>query len=214
LASPPYALPAANRSFERICPHSSNDYRRSVSMIWPSPRTPCAHAMVTSLKDAGLKRVNISCELVETRSIQFEFAPGRSPDGSSRRCRRRGGGLTPLKLTWVDIGAAKRRRDIGLCRVRQRETGRVVRSVEFMPSTRRVSGTIPNSLSGREIFELISAALAAGGYRQPQLGARGTIRVRRWPRRDWAHLECHATLLRHMQSTATHGDGAIRTLVL
>jgi cyclic pyranopterin phosphate synthase len=111
--------------------------------------------MASSLVDAGLKRVNISCD---------SLRPERFTD-----IRRRGvletvleamdvaeaKGLTPLKVNVVILRGVNDDEIVDFASF-ARDTGRVVRFIEFMPLDAQGTWEKSQLVAGREIFEVIS----------------------------------------------------------
>jgi len=112
--------------------------------------------MVTSLKDAGLKRVNISCDSLKPDRFNSIRRRGDLQTVIEAMAAVEAAGLTPLKLNVVILRGQNDDEILDFAAF-ARETGRVVRFIEFMPLDAQGKWDNSQLVSGREIFELISA---------------------------------------------------------
>ena len=112
--------------------------------------------MVPSLRDAGLKRVNISCDSLRPDRFSSIRRRGELATVLEAMDAVEAAGLVPLKVNVVILRGQNDDEILDFAAF-ARDTGRVVRFIEFMPLD--AQGTWDNSqlVSGREIFEQISA---------------------------------------------------------
>jgi cyclic pyranopterin phosphate synthase len=122
--------------------------------------------MVSSLKDAGLKRVNISCDSLQPERFNSIRRRGDLTTVLEAMDAVEAAGLTPLKLNVVILRGQNDDEILDFAAF-ARATGRVVRFIEFMPLDAQGKWDNSQLVSGKEIFELISTRWpleAIGGH--------------------------------------------------
>jgi len=112
--------------------------------------------MVRSLKNAGLKRVNISCDSLIPERFNSIRRRGNLATVLEAMDVAEAAGLTPLKLNVVILRGQNDDEILDFAAF-ARDTGRVVRFIEFMPLDAQGQWDHSQLVAGREIFELISA---------------------------------------------------------
>ncbi len=125
--------------------------------------------MAASLADAGLRRVNISCDSLRPerfRSIRRRGELGTVLEAMDAAERA---GLTPLK---VNVVLVRGRNDDEILDFAAfaRDTGRVVRFIEFMPLDADGAWSREQLVTGQEVFDRIRGAwplVAAGTDEDP-----------------------------------------------
>ena len=108
------------------------------------------------LADAGLTRVNISCDSL--RADRFDSIRRRGDLGTvlASMDAAEAAGLVPLKVNVVILRGVNDDEILDFAAF-ARETGRVVRFIEFMPLDAQGQWDKTRLVAGREIFELVSA---------------------------------------------------------
>jgi cyclic pyranopterin phosphate synthase len=112
--------------------------------------------MVPALKDAGLKRVNISCDSLKPERFNSIRRRGVLSTVLEAMDVAEAADLTPLKLNVVILRGQNDDEVLDFAAF-ARDTGRVVRFIEFMPLDAQGRWNKSQLMPGREIFELISA---------------------------------------------------------
>ena len=163
--------------------------------------------LAPALAEAGLRRVNVSCDSLRAGPLRGDPPPGRrSPPCSRRWTPPKRPGFTPVKINVVLMAGRQRRRGPRL-RGFARQTGRIVRFIEFMPldagETWRATQVVP----GEEILARIDARwpLEPVERRADRPGAGRPIPLRRRRRRDRRHLQRDRAVLRHLQPAPADG---------
>src|ERR1700722_5075650 len=112
--------------------------------------------MVPSLKDAGLKRVNISCDSLKPERFNSIRRRGVLTTVLEAMDVAEAAGLTPLKLNVVILRGQNDDEILDFASF-ARDTGRIVRFIEFMPLDAEGKWDRGQLVPGREVFERISA---------------------------------------------------------
>lgn len=112
--------------------------------------------MVASLTDAGLKRVNISCDSLKPDRFNSIRRRGVLTTVLDAMDAAEAAGLTPLKLNVVILRGQNDDEILDFAAY-ARDTGRVVRFIEFMPLDAQGKWDQSQLVAGREIFDIISA---------------------------------------------------------
>ncbi|HEY5266155.1 MAG TPA: GTP 3',8-cyclase MoaA [Acidimicrobiales bacterium] len=112
--------------------------------------------MVQALADAGLKRVNISCDSLKPERFNAIRRRGDLTTVLAAMDAVEAVGLTPLKLNVVILRGQNDDEILDFAAF-ARDTGRVVRFIEFMPLDAQGTWDKSQLVAGREIFEQISA---------------------------------------------------------
>jgi GTP 3',8-cyclase len=112
--------------------------------------------MVPALKDAGLRRVNISCDSLKPERFNSIRRRGVLATVLEAMDVAEAAGLTPLKLNVVILRGQNDDEILDFAAF-ARDTGRIVRFIEFMPLDAQGKWDQSQLMPGREIFELISA---------------------------------------------------------
>ncbi len=112
--------------------------------------------MVASLKEAGLKRVNISCDSLKPERFNSIRRRGDLKTVLEAMDAAEAEGLTPLKLNVVILRGQNDDEILDFAAF-ARDTGRVVRFIEFMPLDAQGRWDNSQLMAGSEIFERISA---------------------------------------------------------
>ncbi|HEV3188088.1 MAG TPA: GTP 3',8-cyclase MoaA [Acidimicrobiales bacterium] len=112
--------------------------------------------VVQALGDAGLKRVNISCDSL--REVRFNEIRRRGDLNTvlSAMDAAESAGLSPLKVNVVILRGENDDEILDFARF-ARDTGRVVRFIEFMPLDAQGHWEKSQLVPGHEIFERINA---------------------------------------------------------
>ena len=134
---------------ERLSALGFNDLALTTNAMLLTP-------MVRSLKEAGLKRVNISCDSLRPERFSSIRRRGDLATVLGAMDAVEAAGLLPLKVNVVILRGQNDDEILDFAAF-ARDTGRIVRFIEFMPLD--AQGTWDNSqlVAGREIFEQISA---------------------------------------------------------
>lgn len=124
--------------------------------------------VIESLADAGLKRVNISCDSL--REDRFNAIRRRGDLNTVLRAMDavEAAGLAPLKINVVVLRGVNDDEVMDFAAL-ARDTNRVVRFIEFMPLDAQGAWDKSQLVPGREIFERITAvwplrAINVGGF--------------------------------------------------
>jgi len=112
--------------------------------------------MVQALADAGLKRVNISCDSLKPERFNAIRRRGDLKTVLEAMDAVEAVGLTPLKLNVVILRGQNDDEILDFAAF-ARATGRVVRFIEFMPLDAQGTWDKSQLIAGREIYEQISA---------------------------------------------------------
>jgi cyclic pyranopterin phosphate synthase len=112
--------------------------------------------LVPALKDAGLKRVNISCDSLKPERFNSIRRRGVLSTVLAAMDVAETAGLTPLKLNVVILRGQNDDEILDFAAF-ARDTGRVVRFIEFMPLDAQGQWDKSQLMPGREIFDVISA---------------------------------------------------------
>jgi cyclic pyranopterin phosphate synthase len=112
--------------------------------------------MVGLLKDAGLKRVNISCDSLKSERFTSIRRRGVLATVLEAMDAAEAAGLTPLKLNVVILRGQNDDEILDFAQF-ARDTGRIVRFIEFMPLDAQGKWDNSQLVAGREIFERIAA---------------------------------------------------------
>ncbi len=111
--------------------------------------------MVAQLRDAGLKRINISCDSLRADRFNAIRRRGDLATVLAAMDAVEAAGLVPLKLNVVILRGQNDDEILDFAAF-ARETGRVVRFIEFMPLDAQGTWDSSQLVAGREIFEQIS----------------------------------------------------------
>lgn len=113
-------------------------------------------AMAAKLASAGLRRVNVSCDSLRPERFASIRRRGRLIDVLAAMDAAEAAGLTPLK---VNVVLLRGRNDDEILDFAAfaRDTGRVVRFIEFMPLDAQEKWERARLVPGREVFDRISA---------------------------------------------------------
>jgi cyclic pyranopterin phosphate synthase len=112
--------------------------------------------MLESLKDAGLQRVNISCDSLKPERFNSIRRRGDLQTVLEAMDAVDAAGLTPLKLNVVILRGQNDDEILDFAAF-ARDTGRVVRFIEFMPLDAQGKWDNSQLVSGKEIFDQICA---------------------------------------------------------
>ncbi len=112
--------------------------------------------IASSLASAGLSRVNISCDSLRADRFSSVRRRGDLNTVLSAMDAAEAAGLTPLKVNVVILRGVNDDEIIDFAAF-ARDTGRVVRFIEFMPLDAQGQWDKGQLVSGREIFDLVSA---------------------------------------------------------
>ena len=112
--------------------------------------------MVASLKEAGLKRVNISCDSLKPERFNSIRRRGDLATVLEAMDVAEAVGLAPLKLNVVILRGQNDDEILDFAAF-ARDTGRVVRFIEFMPLDAQGQWDQSQLVPGREIFDEVSA---------------------------------------------------------
>ncbi|HVB50354.1 MAG TPA: GTP 3',8-cyclase MoaA [Acidimicrobiales bacterium] len=112
--------------------------------------------MVQSLANAGLKRVNISCDSLKPERFNAIRRRGDLQTVLEAMDATEAAGLSPLKLNVVILRGQNDDEILDFAAF-ARDTGRVVRFIEFMPLDAQGQWDNSQLVPGREIFEQINA---------------------------------------------------------
>jgi cyclic pyranopterin phosphate synthase len=111
--------------------------------------------LVPSLVDAGLKRVNVSCDSLRPERFNSIRRRGDLATVLEAMDVAEAAGLTPLKVNVVILRGQNDDEILDFAAF-ARDTGRVVRFIEFMPLDAQGQWDNSQLVSGKEIFEQIS----------------------------------------------------------
>ena len=112
--------------------------------------------MAMALKGAGLKRLNISCDSLRPERFSSIRRRGELETVLEAMDAAEAAGFTPLKLNVVILRGQNDDEILDFASF-ARDTGRIVRFIEFMPLDAQGKWDQSQLVPGREIFELISA---------------------------------------------------------
>ena len=112
--------------------------------------------LVPSLKDAGLKRINISCDSLKPERFNSIRRRGVLTTVLEAMDVAEAAGLSPLKLNVVILRGQNDDEILDFAAF-ARETGRIVRFIEFMPLDAQGQWDNSQLVPGKEIFEQVSA---------------------------------------------------------
>ncbi|MFY9781971.1 MAG: GTP 3',8-cyclase MoaA [Acidimicrobiales bacterium] len=112
--------------------------------------------LVPALVQAGLKRVNISCDSLRPERFNSIRRRGDLATVLAAMDAVESGGLTPLKVNVVILRGVNDDEVLDFASF-ARETGRVVRFIEFMPLDAQGKWDKDQLVPGREIYERIAA---------------------------------------------------------
>jgi cyclic pyranopterin phosphate synthase len=115
--------------------------------------------MAGSLASAGLRRVNISCDSLRPDRFGTIRRRGNLAEVLRAMAAAEAAGLTPLKVNVVLLRGQNDDEILDFASF-ARETGRIVRFIEFMPLDAQGRWDRQQLVSGREVFERISAVWA------------------------------------------------------
>jgi cyclic pyranopterin phosphate synthase len=109
-----------------------------------------------ALASAGLRRVNVSCDSLRPERFAAIRRRGKLPVVLDAMRAAEGAGLTPLKVNVVLLRGQNDDEILDFASF-ARDTGRIVRFIEFMPLDAQGKWGRDQLVPGREIFERISA---------------------------------------------------------
>ena len=112
--------------------------------------------IASSLKSAGLRRVNISCDSLDPSRFESIRRRGELATVLAAMDVAESAGLTPLKLNVVLLRGSNDGEILDFARF-ARDTGRIVRFIEFMPLDAQGEWDRSQLVPGREVFERINA---------------------------------------------------------
>ena len=141
--------------------------------------------------------------LAAGRPVRTRSVGGVTSTSSSRPWTRpRPPGSSPLKVNVV-LFRGRNDDEILDFAAFARDTGRIVRFIEFMPLDAEGRWGRSQVVPGREVFDRVSAVWPLETVDgRPRLGAGRALPVRRRARGDRTHLQRHPTILRDLQPTA------------
>ena len=158
--------------------------------------------LASNLASAGLSRVNISCDSLRAQRFESIRRRGDLATVLSSMDAAEAAGLLPLKVNVVILRGVNDDEILDFAAF-ARDTGRIVRFIEFMPLDAQGHWDKSQIVAGREIFEQVSAVWPLEATKARRVRARRTVSLLRRSRRDWPHLFGHSALLWLVQSVAT-----------
>jgi len=138
--------------------------------------------LAASLAGAGLTRVNISCDSLRAERFESIRRRGDLTTVLSSMDAAEAAGLLPLKVNVVILRGVNDDEILDFAAF-ARDTGRIVRFIEFMPLDAQGQWNKEQLVAGREIFQQVSAvwpleAVDAGGSAPPSGSASSTAAAR------------------------------------
>ena len=122
-------------------------------MTWPSPPTACCWpTRRTALAAAGLRRVNISCDSLRPERFAAIRRHGELATVLEAMDAAEEAGLTPLKVNVVLLRGQNDDEILDFADF-ARETGRIVRFIEFMPLDAQGRWERDQLVPGRAVFD-------------------------------------------------------------
>ncbi len=146
----------------------------------------------------GLRRVNISCDSLRPERFAAIRRHGELATVLAAMDAAEEAGLTPLKVNVVLLRGQNDDEILDFAAF-ARETGRIVRFIEFMPLDAQGRWERDQLVPGREVFDRIAAAWPLEPADRPAVRRRPSVSGSSTERGDRAHLERDPALLRYLQ---------------